>query len=170
MLAGRCRLTSPLARQANGFFQSKGFSKYIPPAYTYLEHRFFDELQRQGKTDSISVTEWKRSGWTYHAKGVWLSPAAAAGADSGARAGGEVGKGDPTLTLVGSTNYGYRSAVRDIEVNLAVQTTSPALRKALGDELRNIHQHATDKVDEALFRREDRRVGWINRLAARWVQ
>lgn len=71
------------------------------------------------------------------------------------------------MTLVGSSNFGHRSAVRDLEVNLAVQTSSPALRSALAEELDNIHQYATDRVGEELFRRPDRHVGFVNRWAAR---
>ena len=144
--------------EANGFFQSPGFSYYIPPAYTYLERKFYEEIVRRGRSDGIELKEWKRDGWTYHAKGVWLSPAATDKGEEGS---------DPYITLVGSTNYGNRSAVRDIEVNLAVQTQSKELREALGREIRNIKQYATDKVDEQLFKRKDRHVGWVNRLAAR---
>lgn len=75
----------------------------------------------------------------------------------------------PRLTLIGSSNYGYRSAVRDVEVNAVIQTSSDELQIALGNELDNIRKHANDKVDDALFERKDRRVGPINKLAARYV-
>jgi CDP-diacylglycerol--glycerol-3-phosphate 3-phosphatidyltransferase len=55
--------------QANGFYQSKGFSKYIPPAYTYLESKFWEAIKSSDKQDNIEVAEWKRQGWTYHSKG-----------------------------------------------------------------------------------------------------
>jgi CDP-diacylglycerol--glycerol-3-phosphate 3-phosphatidyltransferase len=74
---------------------------------------------------------------------------------------------DSLLTLVGSSNYGYRSAVRDLEVNLAIQTTSPELKQALSKELMHIREHATDRVNDALFQRSERKVGIINRFAAR---
>lgn len=83
--------------------------------------------------------------------GIWLAPK------------GE----DPKLTLIGSTNFGHRSAVRDLEVNVAVQTTSPELRSALRKELVHIQEDAQDEVNDALFARPDRRVGPINRWAAR---
>lgn len=140
------------APEANGFFRSPGFSYYIPPAYTYLERKFHDAIVARGRQHGVELREWKRDGWTYHAKGVWLSNGAGQ---------------DPHLTLLGSSNYGNRSAVRDIEVNLAVQTSSEQLRRALGAEVSNIKQHASDKVDAELFKRKDRHVGWLNRLAAR---
>lgn len=55
--------------QSNGFFQSPGFSKYLPPAYTYLERLFYDEVKQRGRQDHLQLREWKRDGWTYHAKG-----------------------------------------------------------------------------------------------------
>lgn len=60
--------------QANGFLNSKGISKYVPPAYTHLTKEFYEETVRQAKrrrTESlIDIREWRREGWTYHAKGV----------------------------------------------------------------------------------------------------
>lgn len=85
------------------------------------------------------------------ATGIWLSPRGH----------------EPTLTVVGSSNYGYRSAVRDLEVNLIIQTFSPDLRRELAKEIEHIGMYAVEKVDEALFAKTDRKVGWINKLAAR---
>ena len=151
--------------QANGFYQSKGFSKYIPPAYTYLESRFWEAIKAGSKQNNIELTEWKREAWTYHSKGRSAS-------DSlynklTLNAGIWLSSQSNLLTLIGSSNYGYRSAVRDMEVNLAIQTTSPELKQALNKELMHIREHAHDKVDDALFERPDRKVGIINRFAAR---
>lgn len=52
-------------------------------------------------------------------------------------------------------------------MNAVVQTSSLELRKVLGEEISNIRQHANDTVDDELFMRKDRRVGPINKLAAR---
>jgi len=56
--------------QANGFFQSKGVSKYIPTAYNYLENMFRKEIVRANKQEQIVIRRWNRVGWTYHAKGT----------------------------------------------------------------------------------------------------
>ncbi|KAL7010185.1 CDP-diacylglycerol--glycerol-3-phosphate 3-phosphatidyltransferase [Cystobasidiomycetes sp. EMM_F5] len=138
------------APESNGFYQSAGFSKYIPPAYTYLERLFWEEVKKQNKADSLNLLEWRRSGWTYHAKGIWLSR----------------GSQSPFLTSIGSSNYGYRSATRDIEINLVIQTSSQDLQKALQAEVESIVEHAVDKVDDELFERPERKVGFINRWAA----
>lgn len=161
--------------KANGFYQSPGFSKYIPPAYTYAESRFWKSIKQYNKSDIISIEEWRRDGWTYHSKGIWLSPTttSSSSSTSSASSDGAIKTEDgpliPYLTLIGSSNYGYRSAVRDVEVNAVVQTSSEELSSALGNELDNIRKHATDKVDDALFGRKDRKVGPINKIAARYV-
>jgi CDP-diacylglycerol--glycerol-3-phosphate 3-phosphatidyltransferase len=55
--------------QANGFFGSKGVSKYIPPAYTFYEKLFWEAVVKKGLQDDIELREWNKEGWTYHAKG-----------------------------------------------------------------------------------------------------
>lgn len=68
----RVRMVSA-SPEANGFNGSKGVSKYIPPAYTHLQHVFYDQAvaraKRRRRESHISLAEWKRPGWTYHAKG-----------------------------------------------------------------------------------------------------
>ena len=60
---------------ANGFFGSKGVSGLLPAAYTHLSLRFLQAAR--GKR--IQLREWQRGmvgqqgGWTYHAKGLWVT-------------------------------------------------------------------------------------------------
>ncbi|GAA6025151.1 hypothetical protein JCM11491_000233, partial [Sporobolomyces phaffii] len=59
--------------EANGFFGSKGVSKYIPPAYTQFSKQFYqevvDQATRRRKAElGVEMREWKKAGWTYHAK------------------------------------------------------------------------------------------------------
>lgn len=58
--------------QANGFYGSAGVSKYIPPAYTRAEQRFWTEVERRQLQGKVELREWGRDGWTYHAKGESL--------------------------------------------------------------------------------------------------
>lgn len=76
----------------------------------------------------------------------------------------------PFLTLIGSSNYGRRSAERDLEVNLLVTTFDKGLRSELQEEIHGIRHFATDKVDDRLFRKEDRRVGRGVKLAAKLIE
>ena len=61
--------------QANGFYGSRGVSRFIPPAYTYFSQRFFAQVaaraaQKRLEEPRVEMSEWKRDGWTYHAKGA----------------------------------------------------------------------------------------------------
>jgi len=63
-----------LFSQANGFFGSKGISGRIPEGYTLYEKRFMKAVEEAGRlsAEGISLTEWEKPGWTYHAKGVFF--------------------------------------------------------------------------------------------------
>ncbi len=101
--------------------------------------------------------EYCRPGWEYHAKGIWISlPAAEAGdSSSGSGSGsffsnsgnssigaaaapapaGSAGGGEstrwaaPAVTSVGSSNYGWRSLRRDLELNFLLVTRNPQLQQ-----------------------------------------
>jgi len=92
----------------------------------------------------VSLKEWERDGWTYHAKGwflgvganfypdtaplgVWLSPSA----DT-----------PPVLTLFGSTNLNSRSANLDSELSFVMVTSSDSLRQKLQEEIQGLHHWA----------------------------
>lgn len=60
--------------QANGFYGSRGISGRIPEGYTLLEQRFMRAVRKAGRLPSselagITLEEWEKEGWTYHAKG-----------------------------------------------------------------------------------------------------
>ncbi|KAF5326651.1 hypothetical protein D9619_004742 [Psilocybe cf. subviscida] len=108
-----CRIVAA-APKANGFYGSKGVSGRIPEGYTLYEQRFMRAVSRAGKLwkgpspsegHGVLLNEWEKPGWTYHAKGIWLTPTA----DS-----------SPTLTLFGSTNLNSRSAHIDTELSFVM--------------------------------------------------
>ncbi|KAG7451400.1 uncharacterized protein BT62DRAFT_942307 [Guyanagaster necrorhizus] len=129
--------------KANGFYGSKGISSRIPEGYTLLERRFIQAVDRAGRSwrkvtgTGIQLNEWEKEGWTYHAKGLWLSPTAGT---------------DPILTLFGSTNLNARSAHIDTELSFLmllqplsghdVADSTMSLRRRLADEVRSIRSHA----------------------------
>ncbi|KAK7460367.1 CDP-diacylglycerol--glycerol-3-phosphate 3-phosphatidyltransferase [Stygiomarasmius scandens] len=137
--------------KANGFFGSKGISGRIPEGYTYLEQRFMKAVEATGREWSVSdsgtsghgvqLSEWEKDGWTYHAKGLWLSPTPSS---------------NPVLTLFGSSNLNSRSAELDTELSFVMVLPSsedrptasadgPAdlLRAQLADEIHQIRKDAT---------------------------
>jgi len=149
--------------RANGFFGSKGISGRIPEGYTLLEQRFMRVVKKAGRlwnapADSapgsgVQLSEWEKDGWTYHAKGIWVSPSHSS---------------PPVLTLFGSTNLNSRSAHIDTELSFIMvvpstqKTVKPdgaspqspkesphvsptvAIGHKLADEVSRLRSYATD--------------------------
>lgn len=90
--------------ETNAFFGSKGPSRFIPAAYSILQ----DDLLQAIRSRNVSVVEYTRPGWSFHAKGVWVS-----------RPSGEVFE-----TIIGSSNFGFRSQFRDLEVSFRMRSES----------------------------------------------
>jgi CDP-diacylglycerol--glycerol-3-phosphate 3-phosphatidyltransferase len=149
---------------ANGFYGSKGVSGMLPAAYTHLAKMFVQKVRREGLDESIVLKEWKKGmvgeegGWTYHAKGFWITFPEAEGTE------GKSEKSDPSLTVIGSSNYTKRSYELDLEANVVIATTDPGLRRRLGEEVKWLGEYA-EKVDEKEFEKPERRVGMSVRLS-----
>ncbi|KAE8224432.1 hypothetical protein CF319_g2672 [Tilletia indica] len=105
--------------RANGFFGSSFPSGLLPAAYVLLERAFAKRAGEAGWRDSrggdeergqrvLEMRRWEKDDWTYHAKGIWITPPAAH---------------NPTITLLGSSNYGRRSAHLDAECTFLISTT-----------------------------------------------
>ncbi|KAG9285897.1 hypothetical protein G9A89_013322 [Geosiphon pyriformis] len=138
--------------EANSFFRSKGISKYIPQSYTLIEKQFYEEVCRRKKSHLIKISEYKRPGWTYHAKGLWCYIN---------------GESWPSLTMIGSPNYGYRSTNRDLEAEIIVVTTNSSLKKAMHQEAMRLSEH-TENVTTETFQKSERKVPCIVRVAT-WL-
>jgi CDP-diacylglycerol--glycerol-3-phosphate 3-phosphatidyltransferase len=119
--------------QANGFYGSKGVSGLLPPAYTLLSRRFLESAQKIGREKDIALKEWKRGvvgepeGWTYHAKGLWVCLK---------------GEAEPSITIVGSSNYTKRSYSLDLEVGTAIVTSDENLKQRLREEKDGLQDYA----------------------------
>ncbi|KAF2092582.1 phospholipase D/nuclease [Rhizodiscina lignyota] len=160
---------------ANGFYGSKGVSGMLPAAYTLLGKHFLNAIQKQGLDDRVKLMEWRRGtvgepqGWTYHAKGFWVT---LAGEDSSELAtsfqpekdvSAEERKG-PSLTIVGSSNYTKRSYELDLEANACILTRNPDLMRRLSEEEKWLQEYAK-VVDKKEFEMIERRVGLHVRIA-----
>jgi len=128
----RILVASPLA---NGFYKSKGVSGLIPEGYTLLEKEFWERVVKSSREWSedrgISLHEWTKPGWTYHAKGIWLS---------------QTPSSHPYMTILGSSNLNARSAHLDTELGFAIFTQSPALQRSLHEERTHLLE-PSQKVD-----------------------
>lgn len=143
---------------ANGFYGSKGVSGMLPAAYTLLSRRFLDAVAKEKLDKQITVKEWRKGtvntpgGWTYHAKGIWVTLP---------------GEDNPSVSLVGSSNYTKRSYSLDLEANTLIVTRNKDLQRRLGEEERCLQQYATPMTRDD-YAKTERRVGLQVRLAM-WI-
>ncbi len=124
------------------------------------EHRLLSRLLARRGASGVTLREYARPGWQFHAKGIWLWPAP----------GGDDVAEHPIASVLGSSNYGVRSSRRDVEVQLALLTQHAGLRAALGAEWAAL---AAAAPPVALPQLEARRHGVGARIAAhagrRWM-
>ncbi|KAK9462067.1 uncharacterized protein V1516DRAFT_636444 [Lipomyces oligophaga] len=138
------------APEANGFYQSSGISKHLPPAYLLLAKRFVQDVAKAHKSKFIHLLEWQNGvlnqpgGWTYHAKGIWLATPK---------------QTLPCITVIGSSNFTRRSHTMDLESNGLIVTTDKTLQQKLADEVDNLLQHTREMRLED-FNAENRRVSF----------
>jgi CDP-diacylglycerol--glycerol-3-phosphate 3-phosphatidyltransferase len=160
---------------ANGFFGSKGVSGMLPAAYTHLSKIFLQKVKYAGLQDSVVLKEWKRGrvdeegGWTYHAKGLWVTfpeaeTKATLNTETKSNENTQSKPNDPSLTVIGSSNYTKRSYELDLEANVIIATSDPSLRRRLGEEVAWLGEYAK-AVDEREFEKEERKVGVSVRLS-----
>jgi CDP-diacylglycerol--glycerol-3-phosphate 3-phosphatidyltransferase len=140
---------------ANGFYKSSGISGMLPDAYTLLSRRFLDGVRWAGLEERIKLMEWRRGtvnepdGWSYHAKGIWITLP---------------GEKMPSISLVGSSNYTKRSYELDLEANALILTRDEDLMKRLGEEESWLKKYAKDS-DRAEFEKPERSVSWKVKLS-----
>ncbi|XP_032674164.1 CDP-diacylglycerol--glycerol-3-phosphate 3-phosphatidyltransferase, mitochondrial [Odontomachus brunneus] len=138
-----CRATCHLLTAhptANGFFNAKGIARGIPAAYTRIEESFYDLCESMNQQKRVKLWEFVKPGWTYHAKGLWYTLP---------------GQKRPSLTLVGSPNFGYRSVNRDLETQVALVTRNKKLQDALHEEQALLFSCAKP-VTKKTFSQQDR--------------
>ncbi|XP_014248219.1 CDP-diacylglycerol--glycerol-3-phosphate 3-phosphatidyltransferase, mitochondrial [Cimex lectularius] len=113
---------------ANGFLKASGLASGIPGAYTGLALRFLNIVSNNDQNHRISMCEYRRPDWTYHAKGLWYTLR---------------DEHLPSLTLIGSSNFGSRSVRRDIENQIAIVTENQGLKARLKEEEESLKSFTT---------------------------
>lgn len=132
----------------------------LPAAYTHLGKTFLGSVEKAGLGEQIKLKEWRKGtvgeegGWTYHAKGLWVTLP------------GEQDKG-PSISIVGSSNYTKRSYSLDLEANVVVVTRNEGLMRRLKDEEKWLQEYA-GVVGKSDFEKTERRVGLHVRIAM-WI-
>lgn len=97
-----------------------------------------DNYKAKNQADRIHLFEYEKPDWTYHAKGLWYYlPGASEW---------------PTLTLIGSSNFGERSVNRDLETQVCIATANRSLQQRLHQECERLFSIGT-AAEEAITQR-----------------
>lgn len=158
------------APKANGFFGARGISGAVPTAYSELARRFYERCvwanriaHNQGEKESgVSLFEFERPGWTFHAKGLWLRSRSS------------------LMSLVGSPNFGRRSTERDLEVQYSFATRNERLIQIFTREQETLwdnehvaevgrHVPSTNERTGNVWARPDRRIIGMTRTHGLWI-
>ncbi|KAG5673553.1 hypothetical protein PVAND_003593 [Polypedilum vanderplanki] len=126
---------------ANGFKGSKFPSSGIPDAYSLLAKKFYKQIKEQKQQKRISLLEYEREKWTYHAKGLWYHS--------------NINNHQsewPCMTIIGSSNYGERSVNRDLEAQVCIITKSKELQQSLKNEYDHILNYASKAENQLITR------------------
>lgn len=169
---------------ANGFYKSPGVSGMLPDAYTHLSLKFLNAVFHanrhkppQEHDSAIQLREWRKGtvgqpgGWTYHAKGIWImlpKPRDQSSADAKSPSANTTDP-DPSVTVIGSSNYTKRSYTLDLEVGAIVCTSDAGLQRRLGQEVERLKEDTTPVTREHLKSDPERQVSLKVRLAMWFV-
>ena len=108
------------SEEANGFHGGAGILRFIPLVYTHYVRSFLRRIkeQQQQLNPNIALWYYSKPGWSFHAKGIWLFPS----------------EPNSSVTVIGSTNFGYRSVRRDNEAAIVLVSRDQGLRRRLEEE------------------------------------
>ncbi|CDK27946.1 unnamed protein product [Kuraishia capsulata CBS 1993] len=136
------------APEANSFYKSGGISYYLPAAYLYNTKKFLESVRDNRRDAQINVYEWQNGivntvgGWSYHAKGIWITAP---------------DENEPSITVVGSSNYTKRAYSVDLETNAVIITSDPDLKSKMQAEIEHLQQYTT-KIALKDFEKEGRKI------------
>ncbi|KRY33240.1 CDP-diacylglycerol--glycerol-3-phosphate 3-phosphatidyltransferase, mitochondrial [Trichinella spiralis] len=105
--------------EANGFHGAEGFSGYVPDVYKNFAESFYRRMINKQVLNRLQLFEYKRDDWTFHAKGIWLKT---------------YSDNKVNASVIGSTNFGYRSLNRDLETQIVLFTENEQLKDQLTKE------------------------------------
>lgn len=134
--------------EANGFYGAQNVSKYLPDAYSYLELELLNSLK-----EKIQIYEYKRPGWTFHAKGFWAN---------------FTFRGNKwTVCTIGSSNFNSRSLNTDLESQAFLFTKDPSLSLELDNNRLDLFKYSSPVSVADL---EKRQIKPLVKVAARLVR
>ena len=154
----------------------------MPAVYTSLEREL--TAAAAARQAPLRVAHYRRKGWTYHAKGLWLWPPAGppglgasrpphpADAPAAARGGGD-DAATPILSLLGSSNLGHRSVHLDLELGACLVSTDGTVRAQMQHEQTRLREHTEEVAppgEAAAAEEEATRVPLVARYAAQMLR
>eukprot|EP00118_Oscarella_pearsei_P005028 m.22375 g.22375 ORF g.22375 m.22375 type:complete len:476 (+) comp28339_c0_seq1:72-1499(+) len=139
--------------EANGFLGASGPAGHVPYAYIYIARWFYEQIKHNKRLAKVKLEEFTKDRWTFHSKGLWYYLP---------------GSAVPDMTLIGSSNFGHRSVTRDLEMQFGIVTKNEKLQQDLEEEHEHLFSYAKQVTDET-FRREDRRVHWLQAVITRAI-
>jgi CDP-diacylglycerol---glycerol-3-phosphate 3-phosphatidyltransferase len=104
---------------ANGFYRAGRIKGNIPGVYRVVE----EKILKLGHKN-LSMHEYSNRGWTFHAKGAWFY---------------ENASDKVAMSVIGSSNFCYRSNRRDTECQLYVVSECEEFQKKLHKEAENLY-------------------------------
>ncbi|KAL7071511.1 hypothetical protein ACQ4LE_009607 [Meloidogyne hapla] len=136
--------------RTNGFYGGTGLSGYVPSLYLQNSLNFIHKSKEQGFEKSpFTFMEWDRDGWTFHAKGLWI----------------DFLNSKKIGTVIGSSNYGFRSAHRDLEAQVLLVTENELLKQKIIEEKQYLLEHAQSLKIDAFLKRDILVSNWVKYFA-----
>ena len=148
------------SEKTNGFFASKGVSRFLPTTYSTLLLRFMKEIRDAHRISEIKVYEYIKDGFTWHTKGIWIFPTLKQNQKMNSF----------MLTTIGSSNMNYRSVYRDLEAQVVIYTKDVDLSRRISDNMQELVYRNSRVVQIDDLRSMQRMApGWV-KIASRLVK
>lgn len=122
------------SEDVNSFKGAQGVMGSIPSFYTTMSLKFWRDIQLNNK-QNIRLWSFFKPKWTFHSKGLWI----------------ENHVDHTMLATIGSSNFGYRSVFRDLEMQVVLVTRNEELKSKLREEHESIWCHAKQVTTEDDF-------------------
>jgi CDP-diacylglycerol---glycerol-3-phosphate 3-phosphatidyltransferase len=107
--------------KANGFYKAGRVKKYIPGIYRVNELNMLQKWQGlASRPDDFAIFEYCKGDWTFHGKGAWVYE--------------DRSTNKVDMTVIGSSNFSYRSNRRDTECQLYIVPECEELKTRLHNE------------------------------------
>jgi len=120
------------SKKSNGFWKSAGLTYYVPALYKSMHAFVLNKITKFGKDYLIKLYEYEKLPWTYHGKGLWLHNTKQDNLEG------------PNVTFIGSSNFGWRSLLRDTEGTLIITTNNKTFQNELKEECKRILTETTE--------------------------